>query len=46
MGPFFFSVETMIGLPDIVKITYAVGMLAGRLELLPLVVLITRRAWQ
>jgi trk system potassium uptake protein len=40
MGPFYFSVHTMAGLSPIIKWTYIVGMIAGRLEILPLIVLI------
>jgi trk system potassium uptake protein TrkH len=30
----------------VVKITYIVGMLAGRLELLPVLLLLSPRAWR
>ncbi len=39
MGPFYFSVHKMAGLCWIIKLTYIMGMLAGRLEILPLAVL-------
>jgi trk system potassium uptake protein TrkH len=42
MGPFYFSVEKMASMSWIIKITYIVGMLAGRLEIIPLAVLFTR----
>ena len=46
MGPFYFSVHTMAGLPAVIKLTYIVGMLAGRLEILPLIVLLSRTTWR
>ncbi len=39
MGPFYFSVHKMAGLSPVIKLTYTFGMLAGRLEILPLAVL-------
>ncbi len=41
MGPFYFSVHKMATLSWIIKLTYIFAMLAGRLEILPLAVLIT-----
>ena len=38
-GLLFISQETLIMLPGIVKLTYMFGMLAGRLEMIPLLVL-------
>lgn len=46
MGPFYFSVHTMAGLSPIIKWTYIVGMIAGRLEILPLIVLIFPLSWK
>jgi len=46
IGPFYFSVEQMSKLPDIVKITYIFGMLAGRLEILPVILIFSRKAWK
>jgi len=46
MGPFYFSVHKMAGLSPVVKGTYVFGMLAGRLEILPVAVLFTRAAWR
>lgn len=46
MGPFYFSVGEMAAHHPIIKVTYIIGMLAGRLEILPLVVLFQRRAWK
>ncbi len=45
IGPFYFSVEKMVSLSPVIKYTYIVGMLAGRLELLPLYVLLSKRVW-
>ncbi len=39
MGPFYFSVHKMANLNWVIKLTYIFGMLAGRLEILPLAVL-------
>ncbi len=46
IGPFYFSVEKMSTLPDIIKITYIFGMLAGRLEILPIILLFNIKAWK
>jgi trk system potassium uptake protein TrkH len=45
VGPCYIPVEKMIGLHPVVKIVYIVGMLAGRLEILPVLLLFSRRAW-
>jgi len=46
IGPFYMSVGEVIALPVSVKLTYILGMLAGRLELLPLLVLLDPRVWR
>lgn len=46
IGPFYFSVAKMASLHPVIKYTYIFGMLAGRLELLPLFVLFSKRAWR
>lgn len=46
IGPFYFSVEKMVSLSWVIKLTYIIGMLAGRLELLPLYLLILRKTWK
>ncbi|WP_408954895.1 TrkH family potassium uptake protein [Natroniella sp. ANB-PHB2] len=46
IGPFYFSVEQMQELSDIIKVTYIVAMLAGRLEILPLFILFNKQAWR
>jgi len=45
IGPFFFSVEKMSSLSPIIKMTYIIGMLAGRLEIIPVILLFSRKAW-
>ena len=45
IGPCYFSVQQMSELPAIVKLTYIFGMLAGRLEILPVMLVFSRRAW-
>lgn len=46
IGPFYFSVSKMASLSPIIKLTYAFGMLAGRLELIPIFILFNRSAWK
>ncbi|MBN2795857.1 MAG: TrkH family potassium uptake protein [Clostridia bacterium] len=46
IGPFYFSVSKMSSLSPIIKLTYIFGMLAGRLEILPIVVLFSYKAWK
>ena len=46
IGPCYLSVQEMIDLHPVVKITYIMGMLAGRLELLPVLLLFSPRAWR
>ncbi len=46
IGPCYISVTDMTQLHAAVKITYIIGMLAGRLEILPILLLITPRAWR
>ncbi len=45
IGPCFIPLADLMKLQPIVKITYIIGMLAGRLELLPVLMLFNRRAW-
>ena len=42
MGPFYFSVDKMASLDWVVKLTYIFGMLAGRLEVIPLAFFFSR----
>jgi len=46
IGPCYISAEDMIVLHPVVKITYIFGMLAGRLEILPVLLLFSRKAWR
>jgi len=46
IGPFYFSVEKMASLSPVIKLTYIIGMLAGRLEILPVFILFTKQAWK
>lgn len=46
IGPCYISVENMIAIHPMVKITYIFGMLAGRLEILPVLLLFSRKAWR
>jgi trk system potassium uptake protein TrkH len=46
IGPFYFSVDKMASLSWVVKLTYIIGMLAGRLELLPIYILLSKKAWK
>jgi len=46
IGPCYISVPDMIGIHPVVKVTYIFGMLAGRLEILPVFLLFSRRAWR
>ncbi len=46
IGPCYISVDNMIALHPVVKIVYIFGMLAGRLEILPVLLLFSRRAWK
>jgi len=42
MGPFYFSVHHMATMNPVIKLTYTAGMLAGRLEIIPLACLFSR----
>ncbi len=46
MGPFYFSVHRMASLSPVIKWTYTFGMIAGRLEILPLIVLVFPMSWK
>ena len=46
IGPCYISVQDMVVIHPIVKITYIFGMLAGRLEILPVFLLFSRKAWR
>ena len=46
IGPCYISVPDMIEIHWLVKITYIVGMLAGRLEIIPVLLLFSWKAWR
>jgi len=46
IGPCYISGPDMIGIHPVVKLTYIFGMLAGRLEILPVLLLFSRKAWR
>jgi len=46
IGPCFIPVQQMGELNPVIKIVYILGMLAGRLEILPLLLLFSPRAWR
>jgi trk system potassium uptake protein TrkH len=46
IGPCYITVQQMSELPAIVKLTYIFGMLAGRLEILPVLLIFNYRAWR
>jgi len=45
IGPCYISVQQMVQLDPVIKVTYMLGMLAGRLEILPVLLLFSRKAW-
>jgi trk system potassium uptake protein TrkH len=45
IGPCYISVQEMIHLSPVVKVVYIFGMLAGRLEVLPVLLLFSPQAW-
>jgi trk system potassium uptake protein TrkH len=46
IGPCYIPVGEITQLHPLIKATYIVGMLAGRLEILPILLVFTRRAWK
>ncbi|MGM0597850.1 MAG: hypothetical protein ACQES9_12520 [Myxococcota bacterium] len=46
IGPCYLSVDEMGKLSPAIKLTYIAGMLAGRLEILPVLLLFSPRAWK
>jgi trk system potassium uptake protein TrkH len=46
IGPCYISIRDLTELPAVVKMTYMFGMLAGRLELLPVLLIFSRKAWR
>jgi len=45
VGPCFIPYQEIGKLHPVIKLTYILGMLAGRLEILPLLMLFNRKAW-
>lgn len=46
VGPSYITPSDMIKLQPIVKITYIIGMLAGRLEIIPILMLFFKNTWR
>jgi trk system potassium uptake protein TrkH len=46
IGPCYISIPDMITIHPVVKVTYIFGMLAGRLEIIPVLLLFSRKAWR
>ena len=46
IGPCYISVQQMSELPAVVKLTYIFGMLAGRLEILPVLLVFNLKIWK
>ena len=46
IGPCYIPASEMIDIHPVIKITYIFGMLAGRLEILPVLLLFSRKAWR
>ncbi len=46
IGPCYISVQDMIDIHPVVKLTYIFGMLAGRLEIIPVLLIFSRKAWR
>jgi trk system potassium uptake protein TrkH len=46
IGPCYISRGDMRVIHPVVKLTYIFGMLAGRLEILPVLLLFSRKAWR
>jgi trk system potassium uptake protein TrkH len=46
IGPAYIPVQGMTELHPIIKWVYTLGMMAGRLEIIPLLILFSRRTWE
>jgi len=46
IGPCYIPPQAMMELKPFIKLVYIAGMLAGRLELIPVLLLLSRRSWQ
>ncbi len=45
IGPSYISIPDMINIHPVVKLTYIFGMLAGRLEIIPVLLFFSKKAW-
>lgn len=45
-GPHYIQPTVNAGLSSVVKLLYALAMIAGRLEIIPLIILFSRRTWR
>lgn len=43
IGPCYISVNEMINLHPVIKITYIIGMMAGRLEIIPVIIIFSKK---
>ncbi|MFC2078982.1 potassium transporter TrkG [Candidatus Bipolaricaulota bacterium] len=46
VGPHFIQPSVNANLGPVIKIVFAMAMIAGRLEVLPLIILFSRRTWR
>ena len=46
IGPSYISVSEMIDIHPVAKLTYIMGMLLGRLEIIPILLIFTKKAWR
>lgn len=46
IGPCYIPAQEMTNLNPVIKLTYIFGMLAGRLEILPVLLLFSKKAWK
>jgi trk system potassium uptake protein TrkH len=46
VGPCYIPVEEITRLHPVIKVVYILGMLAGRLEIIPLFLFLNYRAWK
>jgi len=46
IGPCYLSVDQIINIPSGVKLIFIIGMLVGRLEILPVLLLFSKKAWR
>ncbi|RLE40182.1 TrkH family potassium uptake protein, partial [Candidatus Acetothermia bacterium] len=46
MGPSFIPRQGFTGISPVIKVFYILGMVAGRLEILPILLIFSRRVWR